>query len=66
MFKEHSDKNLDVVLARVILDYRKELPSPGAVDIGDVILQEFSKDLVDSGLIPRRTLVDQRLRLTDS
>ena len=34
MFNQHSDKNLDVVLARVILDYRKELTYPGAVDIG--------------------------------
>lgn len=37
MFKEHSHLNLDVVLARVILDYRKELTYPGEVEIGTSI-----------------------------
>ena len=34
LFKEHGDSHLDVVLARVILDYRRELTYPGKVDIG--------------------------------
>lgn len=34
MFKEYGDGNLDIVLARVIIDYKRELTFPGAVDIG--------------------------------
>ncbi|MGI9525160.1 MAG: acyl-CoA thioesterase [Hyphomicrobiaceae bacterium] len=37
LFKEHQDRNLDIVLARIIVDYRRELSYPGAVDIGTSI-----------------------------
>ena len=37
MFDEYGEGKLDVVIARVILDYRRELTYPGEVDIGTAI-----------------------------
>ncbi len=37
MFDEFGGGKLDVVIARVILDYRRELTYPGEVDIGTAI-----------------------------
>lgn len=37
MFDQYGDGKLDVVIARVIIDYRRELTYPGEVEIGTAI-----------------------------
>lgn len=44
-FKSVGDPNIDVVLARVIIDYRRELTFPGNVDIGTCVLKLGTKSV---------------------
>lgn len=46
LFDEHKHLNVDVVLARIILDYRRELRYPGAVDIGTAVKRIGNKSAV--------------------
>ena len=44
-FERAAVPNLDVVLARVIIDYRKELTYPGSVDIGTCVQRIGTKSV---------------------
>lgn len=43
--KNAGDPKLDIVLARVIIDYHKELTFPGTVDIGTCVLRLGTKSV---------------------
>ena len=46
LFDEHKHLNVDVVLARIILDYHRELRYPGAVDIGTAVRRVGNSSVV--------------------
>jgi len=44
-FKADDDRKIDIVLARVVIDYVKELTFPGSVDIGTCVLRLGTKSV---------------------
>lgn len=46
IFEEYGDHSLDVVLARITIDYRRELTYPGSVEIGTVIKRIGNRSVV--------------------
>ena len=44
--KKHGDGNLDIVIARLTIDFRRELTYPGIVDIGTSIKRVGHKSVV--------------------
>lgn len=43
MMAEHGDERLELVLARVVIDYLKEIHFPGTVDIGSRVVRVGTK-----------------------
>jgi len=46
LFQQYGNGRLDIVIARSIVDYHRELTYPGAVDIGTAIIRIGNKSVV--------------------